>query len=199
MAVDLGWRSRLFKALHGVIMRQIQYRGFGAVEGENTVRTPSGQKFLVYQDAGTLFVAAGESLSQKIPGSAGDSGAGLPPELSPDKDILFLSFSNNEMAFEKAVKDLEEEIGFLLLPSAGSLTDGRLMLKYAGDNSLAAELILGVRDGGDMEGVEGDAGYLLDLLDRALSTYDLKTGRTIRREGNKIMAQMIVHLNGGKQ
>jgi len=195
----LGWRSRLFKALHGFIMRQIQYRGFGAVEGENTIRTPSGRKFVVYQDAGTLFVAEGEALSQKIPGSIADSGAGLPPELSPEKNILSLSFSNKEMAFEKVVKDMEEEIGFLLLPSAGSLMDGTFMVRYAGDNSLAAEIVLGVREGGDMEGVEGDVGYLVDLLDRALSTHDLKTERTIRREGNKIMAKMIVHLNGGKQ
>ena len=199
MAVDLGWRSRLFKALHGFVMGQIQYRGFGAVEGENTIRTPSGRKFVVYQDAGTLFVAEGEALSQKIPGSIADSGAGLPPELSPEKNILSLSFSNKEMAFEKVVKDMEEEIGFLLLPSAGSLMDGTFMVRYAGDNSLAAEIVLGVREGGDMEGVEGDVGYLVDLLDRALSTHDLKTERTIRREGNKIMAKMIVHLNGGKQ
>ena len=198
-AVDLGWRSRLFKALHGFVMGQIQYRGFGAVEGENTIRTPSGRKFVVYQDAGTLFVAEGEALSQKIPGSIADSGAGLPPELSPEKNILSLSFSNKEMAFEKVVKDMEEEIGFLLLPSAGSLMDGTFMVRYAGDNSLAAEIVLGVREGGDMEGVEGDVGYLVDLLDRALSTHDLKTERTIRREGNKIMAKMIVHLNGGKQ
>jgi hypothetical protein len=199
MAVDLGWRSRLFKALHGFIMRQIQYRGFGAVEGENTIRTPSGRKFLVYQDAGTLFVAEGEVLSQKIPGAVMDSGAGLPPELSPEKNILSLSLSNKEMAFEKVVKDLEEDIGFLLLPSADSLMDGTFMVRYAGDNSLAAEIVLGVREGGDMEGVEGDVGYLLDLLDRFLSTHDLKTGRTIRKEGSKIMAQLTLHPNGGTQ
>ncbi len=198
-ALDLGWRSRLFKALHGFVMGQIQYRGFGAVEGENTIRTPSGRKFVVYQDAGTLFVAEGESLSQKIIESVADSGAGLPPELSPEKNILSFSFSNKEMAFEKMVKDMEEEIGFLLLPSADSLTNGTFMVRYAGDNSLAAEIVLGVREGGDLDGVEGDVGYLVDLLDRALSTREIKTERTIRREENKIMAQMIVHLNGGKQ
>lgn len=199
MAVDLGWRSRLFKTLHGFVMGQIQYRGFGALEGENTIRTPSGRKFSVYQDAGTIFVATGVGLSQKVPGSVAEGETGLSLVSSPDKNILTLLFSNREMAFEKAIKDLEEEIGFLILPSAGSLTDGTLMVRYAGDNSLAAEIILGVREGGDIEGVEGDVGYLLDLLDRVLSTRNLKTERTIRNEGNKIMARMIMHLNGGKQ
>ena len=192
MAVDLGWRSRLFKALHGLIMRQIQYRGFGAVEGENTIRTPSGRKFLLYQDAGTLFVAEGETLSQKPPESIADRGLGLPPAVSPEEIIVSLSFSNKEMAFEKVIKGLEEEIGFLLLPSAASLKEGTLKIRYAGDNSLAAEIDLNVREGGDMEGAEGDVDYLLDLMDRFLSTHDFKTERTIRRENNKIMTQLIL-------
>jgi len=192
MAVDLGWRSRLFKALHGFIMRQIQYRGFGAVEGENTIRTPSGRKFLLYQDAGTLFVAEGETLSQKPPESIADKGLGLPPAVSPEEIIVSLSFSNKEMAFEKVIKGLEEEIGFLLLPSAASLKEGTLKIRYAGDNSLAAEIDLNVREGGDMEGAEGDVDYLLDLMDRLLSTHDFKTERTIRRENNKIMTQLIL-------
>lgn len=192
MAVDLGWRSRLFKTLHGFIMRQIQYRGFGAVEGGDTIRTPSGRKFLFYQDAGTLFVAEGETLRQKPPESIADSGLGVPPAVSPEEDILFLSFSNKEMAFEKVIKGLEEEIGFLLLPSAASLKDGTLKIRYAGDNSLVAEIDLTVREGGDMEGAEGDVDYLLDLMDRFLSTHDFKTERTIRRENNKIMTQLIL-------
>ena len=192
MVVDLGWRSRLFKALHGVIMRQIQYRGFGAVEGENTIRTPSGRKFLLYQDAGTLFVAEGETLSQKPPESIADKGLGLPPAVSPEEIIVSLSFSNKEMAFEKVIKGLEEEIGFLLLPSAASLKEGTLKIRYAGDNSLAVEIDLNVREGGDMEGAEGDVDYLLDLMDRFLSTHDFKTERTIRRENNKIMTQLIL-------
>ena len=96
------------------------------------------------------------------------------------------------MAFEKVIKGLEEEIGFLLLPSAASLKEGTLKIRYAGDNSLAAEIDLNVREGGDMEGAEGDVDYLLDLMDRFLSTHDFKTERTIRRENNKIMTQLIL-------
>src|SRR3989304_4292259 len=49
VVADLGWRSRLFRMLHGIIIGQMQYRGMGAIEDEHVFRTPSGTKLLFYQ------------------------------------------------------------------------------------------------------------------------------------------------------
>ena len=197
VAIDLGWRSRLFRILHGFIIGQIQYRGFGAAEGENIIRTPSGLKLLVYQDAGTLFLAEGEELIGKILKPDLDKGKGLVPGVNMEQDIAYISFSNNEMEFANVIEGLEKDIGFLLLPSAGSLKDGIIELRYAKGETLSAEISLGVRGGGNTEDIEGDIGYLIDILDRFLSTKNFKTEKTINKETGKIIVEVIIHPTGG--
>lgn len=205
VAVDLGWRSRLFKLLHGFIMEQIQYRGFGAIEGENIIRTPDGFRILLYQDAGTLFVAEGEDMIGKIHGlahaqshmgSVGTSG-GVTAKVKEKRDIAYISFSNHDMEISMAIEELERSIGFLLFPSAGSIKDGTIAVRYASGKNVVAEIYIVAREGGDIEGIEGDISYLLDLLDRFLSTSNFKTDRTINRENNSIIAQVMMHLSGG--
>ncbi len=193
MTVDLGWRSKLLRMMHGLIMEQIQYRGFGAIEGENTIRTPSGHKFLIVQDAGTLFVAEGENFSREILKPASDRSAGLTPQVDAGENIAYISFSNREGEFAKVIEDEEKEIGFLILPSAGSLSDGIIKVRETAGDTLVAEISFGVREGGDMEGVEGDISYLTDLLDRFLSTRNFKTDKTINKENGKIIAQVMIH------
>lgn len=208
LAIDLGWRSRLFRVMHGFIIRQIQYRGVGAIEGKYVIRTPAGLKLLVYQDAGTLFVAEGEGLISKILKPSSDRGPelnipplkGLAPQVDVEKDIAYIAFSNSDMEFTKVIEDVEKEKGFLILPSVSSIKGGSAELRYASGNTLVAEISLVAREGGDIEGIEGDIGYLLDLLDRFLSTRNLKTELTINKENSNIMAHVMIHpANGGAQ
>lgn len=205
IAADLGWRSRLFKLIHGFIMGQIQYRGLGAIEGENIIRTPGGLRILVHQDEGTIFVAEGDNIIEKILGAVhvrnykGSVGAleGFAAEGREKRDIAYISFSNHNREVSKAIEELEGNIGFLLLPSADSIRDGTIRVRFAGGNSPVAEISIVAREGGDMEGIEGDISYLLDLLDRFLSTGNFKTDRTINRENNSIIAQVMIHQSGG--
>src|SRR4030065_2437441 len=66
IVADLGWRSKLFRMFHGVIIGQMQYRGMGAIENEYVLRAPSGKRILFYQDGQTLFIAEGENIIEKI-------------------------------------------------------------------------------------------------------------------------------------
>src|SRR3990170_7304592 len=68
IVADLGWRSKLFRMLHGVIIGQMQYRGLGAIEDEYVLRAPSGKRILFYQDGQTLFFAEGENIIEKLIG-----------------------------------------------------------------------------------------------------------------------------------
>lgn len=201
IAADLGWRSRLFKTMHGFIMNQLQYRGVGALEGEYTLRTPSGRRLLLYQDGGTLFVAEGGALIRRIleHGSGTDYTQGSPylqgRSLTFDdrKVILYLSFTNKEGDVERAVAMLERGIGFLLLPSARSISDGAVNVRSAGGNTLIAEMSVTAGEGGDIDEIEGDIGYLSDLLERFLSAQNMKTEKGITREDGKITAQIMIH------
>ncbi|MBI5756711.1 MAG: hypothetical protein HZA12_07275 [Nitrospirae bacterium] len=201
IAADLGWRSRLFKTMHGLIMDQLQYRGVGALEGEYTLRTPSGRRLLLYQDGGTLFVAEGDALIRRIIEAGSDisytQGSPYLQERSltfdDKKVILYLSFTNKEGDVERAVAILERGIGFLLLPSAGGISDGAVNVRSAGENTLIAEMSVTAGEGGDIDGIEGDIGYLSDLLERFLSAQNMKTEKGITKEDGRITAQIMIH------
>lgn len=205
VAADLGWRSRLFRMAQGLIMDRIQYKGIGAIEGEYMIRTPAGVRLLVYQDGGTLFIAEGEMPIRRIlgrePGSGPDLGIsplkGLFPQANEGKDIAYFAFSNYDMEVTRVVEEAEKEIGFLLFPSINSMKGGAVKLRYASGDTLVGEIFFNMREGGDIEGIEGDISYLMDLLDRFLSARNFKIDKTITREDGNIMAQMIIHPGGG--
>lgn len=205
IAADLGWRSRLFRILQGLIMDQIQYKGIGAIEGENMIRTPAGLRLLVYQDGGTLFIAEGEMPIRRILGPESGSGLdmsigplkGLSPQVDEGKDIAYIAFSNDDMEVTRIIEEVEKEIGFLLLPSISSMKGGTVKLRYASGDTLVGEILLTAREGGDIDGIEGDISYLVDLLDRFLSVPNFKVDKTINKEDGHIMAQVMIHPGGG--
>lgn len=204
-AIDLGWRAKLFRRIHDIIMAQMQYRGFGAIEGKYILRTSAGLKILVYQDNGTLFIGEGESVIKDIlyPAPVKDtnlnvkSSQGLMSQISDRKDIAYLLFLNNGMEVSKAVEGLEKDKGFLVFSSVSSLRGGTIKIRRPGGDTVVAELSLMIQDNGDISGVENDLAYLLDLSDRFLSTSNLKVDRTINKENGNITAQVMIHPVGG--
>lgn len=205
VATDLGWRSRPFRMVQGLIMDRIQYKGIGAIEGEHTIRTPAGVRLLVYQDGGTLFIAEGEMPIRRILGRESGGGPdmrisplkGLSPQANDGKDIAYIAFSNYDMEVSRVVEEVEKEIGFLLLPSISSMKDGAVKLRYASGDTLVGEIFFNIQEGGDIEGIEGDISYLMDLLDRFLSARGFKIDKMINREDGNIMAQIMIHPDGG--
>ncbi len=205
VATDLGWRSKLFRMVQGLIMDQVQYKGIGAIEGEYMIRTPAGVRLLVYQDGGTLFIAEGEMPIRRILGP--ESGSGYDIDISPlkglslqageEKDIAYIAFSNYDMEVTRVVEEVEKEIGFLLFPSISSMKGGTVKLRYARGDTLVGEIFLNIWEGGDIEGIEGDISYLMDLLDRFLSAQNFKVDKTINREDGHVTAQMMIHPGGG--
>src|SRR3989304_4625225 len=158
IVADLGWRSKLFRMLHGVIIGQMQYRGMGAIEGEYVLRTPSGAKILFYQDGGTLFFAEGENIIEKIigPDTITDHNTDRAdlqksaPETGDDKVITSVSFSNIDGDVTKAIEMIEGRAGFMLMPSAGSMIKGSVDLRQAGSDAIGRRLrlVLGRDDAG---------------------------------------------------
>ncbi|MBI5192867.1 MAG: hypothetical protein HZA08_05435 [Nitrospirae bacterium] len=200
-AIDLGWRSRLFRRIHGIIMNQMQYRGFGAIEGKSILRTPTGVKIIVYQDKGTLFIGEGEHVVKSImyPAQGGSvkSSVGLSSQVSDKRDMAYLLFVNNDKEFSKVIEGMEQEKGFQILPSVNSLRGGTIKIRRPTGSTLIAELSLLINDNGDITGVENDLGYLADLIDRILSTNNLKVDKTINKENGNITAQVMIHPVGG--
>ena len=207
IVADLGWRSKLFRMLHGVIIGQMQYRGMGAIEGEYVLRTPSGTRILFYQDGGTLFFAEGENIIEKIIGPDTITGHNTDradlqksaPETGDDKVITSVSFSNIDGDVTKAIEMIEGRAGFMLMPSAGSMIKGSVDLRQAGSDTISGMITLVSRDDGDVEGLEGDITYIITLLERFLYAQNMKTDITINREESKITAQIMIHPEGGKQ
>lgn len=205
VATDLGWRSRLFRMAQGLIMDQVQYKGIGAIEGEYMIKTPTGVRLLVYQDGGTLFIAEGEMPIRRIlgrelgssPGLRISPLKGLSPQANEGKDIAYITFSNYDMEVARIVEEVEKEIGFLLLPSISSMKSGAVKLRYASGDTFVGEIFFNIREGGDVEGIEGDISYLIDLLDRFLSAQNFKVDKRIKREDGHIMAQVMIHPGGG--
>ncbi len=205
IVTDLGWRSKVFGMLHRVIIGQMQYRGIGAIEGEYVLRTPSGTRLLFYQDGRTLFIAEGENIIGKIAGNGSLTKNADRADLqdiasgTQDKRVMAnMSFSNIDGDVTKGIEMLEGKAGFMLLPSAGSLIKGSMDIRKTGRSTIAGVITLLVREDGDIEGVEGDATYLADLLDRFLSGQNMKTDRTINRENSKITIQIMIHPDGEK-
>lgn len=203
--IDLGWRSRLFRNVHGIIMNQMQYRGIGAIEGKYILKTPAGIKIIVYQDKGTLFIVEGDSVVRSImyPVQVKDKGMnvkstdGLVSQLSDKRDMAYLLFINNDKEFSKVIEGMEQEKGFQVLPSVNSLRGGTMKIRRPSGSTLVAELSLLINDTGDIAGVENDLGYLIDLTDRVLSTNNLKVDKTINKENGNITAQVMIHPVGG--
>ncbi len=207
IVADLGWRSKLFRMLHGVIMGQMQYRGVGAIEGDHVLRTPSGNRILFYQDGRTLFFAEGEQIIDKIIGTDALTGtdsdrADLQISADETEDSRFItsvSFSNIDGDVTKAIEVLEGKAGLMLLPSAESMINGSVDLRQTGTDTVSGMITLVSREGGDVEGLEGDVTYIISLLERFLYAQEMKTDITINREQNKITAQIMIHPEGGKQ
>lgn len=212
-AIDLGWRSKLFRKIHDLIMEQMQYRGFGAIEKKNILRTPAGLKILVYQDNGTLFIGEGESVikgilypvhgpvhgpvHEKDTGINVTSSQGLMSQISDSKDIAYMLFLNNGMEVSDMVKGLERDKGFLVFSSVNSLRGGSVKIRRPGSDTVVAELSLMIQDNGDISGVDNDLAYLLDLFDRLLSTNNLKVDKTINKEKETLTVQVMIHPVGG--
>lgn len=206
IAADLGWRSKIFRMLHNVIIGQMQYRGVGAIEDDYNLRTPAGTRLLFYQDGGTLFVAEGENIIERILVPDSITGhnvdrADLQNSIleTQDKRVMTnISFSNIDGDVTKGIEMMEGKAGFMLFPSAGSLIKGSMNIRQTGRDTIAGAITLVVREDGDIEGVEGDAAYLTDLIDRFLSAQDMKSDRTINREDSKITIQIMIHPDGGE-
>ena len=207
VVADLGWRSRLFRMLHGIIIGQMQYRGMGAIEDEHVLRTPSGTKILFYQDGRTLFVAEGNNIIEKIIGPSSNEGT-VPDradiqkaamETGDKRVIAGISFSNIDGDITRGIDMLESKSGFLLMPSAGSLIKGSVDLRQTGSDTIAGTILLTVREDGDFKGLESDVTYIIDLLDRFLSVQNMKTDSTINREANNLTIQIMIHPDGEKQ
>lgn len=204
-AIDLGWRSRLFRKIHGIIMNQMQYRGFGAIEGKSILRTPAGIRIIVYQDKGTLFIGEGERVVKSImypPQGQGmgmnvKSSDGLISQISDKRDMAYLLFVNNDKEFSGVIEGMEQEKGFQVLPSVNSLRGGTIKIRRPSGSTLIAELSLLINDNGDIAAVENDLSYLSDLIDRFLSTNNLKVDKTINKENGNITAQVMIHPVGG--
>lgn len=204
VAVDLGWRSRLFRIIRGPIMDQIQYRGIGVIEGKYTIRTPEGKRILIYQDEGTLFLAEGDSVINRIIRPVSDKGKvssvkpaeELTQQVYDKKDIAYISFSNDNKEITRFIEDVEKKLGFLILSSSDSIKGGNIKLRQTGSNTLVMELSLGVTENSEIEVVEGDITYLIDLLDRFLSNSNLKAEMTINTENDNIMAHIMIHPTG---
>src|SRR4030067_606124 len=207
IVADLGWRSKLFRMLHGVIIGQMQYRGMGAIEGEYVLRTPSGTRILLYQDGGTLFFAEGENIIEKIIGPDTITGHNTDradlqksaPETGDDKVITSVSFSNIDGDVTKAIEMIEGKEGFVLMPSAGRMIKGSVDVRQTGSDTISGMITLVAREDGDFGGLEGDITYIITLLERLLYAQNMKTDVTINREESKITAQIMIHPEGGKQ
>lgn len=207
IVADLGWRSKLFRMLHGVIIGQMQYRGMGAIENEYTLRAPSGKRLLFYQDGQTLFVAEGENIIEKIIGPETITGhatdrADLQEsalKTGDDRFICSVSFSNIDGDVTKAIEILEGKAGFMMMPSAGSMIKGSFDLRQTGSDTISGMIALVGREDGDFEGLEGDITYMVTLLERFLYAQHMKTDVTINREESNITAQIMIHPEGGKQ
>ena len=207
IAADLGWRSKLFRMFHGVIIGQMQYRGMGAIENEYVLRAPSGKRILFYQDGQTLFIAEGENIIEKIIGPDTITGHNTDrtdlqksaPETGDDRIISSISFSNIDGDVTKGIEMLEGKAGFLLMPSAGSMIKGSFDLRQTGSDTISGIISLVGREDGDFEGLEGDITYMVTLLERFLYAQNMKTDVTINREESKITAQIMIHPEGGKQ
>lgn len=207
VVADLGWRSRLFSMLHGIIIGQMQYRGMGAIEGGNILRTPSGTRVLFYQDGRTLFVAEGEKIIEKITGpdsiaGTGTEGADIQGSAMGSGDrkvITSISFSNIDGDITRGVEMLEDRAGFILLPSAASLIKGRLEIRKTGSDTIAGTIELICREDGDIAGLEGDVTYIIALLDRLLSTQNMKTDSSVKTEGNNLTVNIMIHPEGERQ
>lgn len=204
-AIDLGWRSRLFRKIHGIIMNQMQYRGFGAIEGTSILRTPAGIRIVVYQDKGTLFIGEGERVVKSIMYPVQGQGAninvkssdGLISQISDKRDMAYLLFINNDKEFSGVIEGMEQEKGFQVLPSVNSLRGGTIKIRRPSGSTLIAELSLLINDNGDIAAVENDLSYLTDLIDRIISTNNLKVDKTINKENGNITAQVMIHPVGG--
>ncbi|HAS17466.1 MAG: hypothetical protein A2035_06400 [Nitrospirae bacterium GWA2_42_11] len=204
VAVDLGWRSRLFRIIRGTLMEQIQYRGVGVIEGEYTIRTPEGKRILIYQDEGTLFLAEGDNIINRIIRPVSDKGkvSGIKPgeeltqQVYDKKDIAYISFSNDNKEITRSIEDLEKKLGFLILSSSGSIKGGTIKLRKTGSNTLVIELVIGVTDISEIEAIEGDITYIIELLDRFLSNSNLKAEMTINTENDNIMTHVMIHPTG---
>ncbi|MCC6545254.1 MAG: hypothetical protein IT392_12290 [Nitrospirae bacterium] len=207
IVTDLGWRSKLFRMFHGIIIGQMQYRGMGAVEGESVLRAPSGQRILLYQDGRTLFFAEGENIIDKIIGPVSTANPAADrsdlqisgSETSDNRIISSVSFSNIDGDVTKAIESLEGRAGFVLMPSAGSMVKGSFDIRQTGSDTISGMIALTGREDGDFEGLEGDITYLVSLLERYLYAQNMKTDVTINREESTITAQIMIHPEGGKQ
>jgi len=207
IVADLGWRSKLFRMFHGVIIGQMQYRGMGAIEDEYVLRAPSGKRILFYQDGQTLFFAEGENIIEKIIGPETIAGYNRDrtdlqksaPDAGDDRVISSISFSNIDGDVTKAIEMLEGKAGFMLMPSAGSMIKGSFDIRQSGSDTVSGMIALVGREDGDFEGLEGDITYMVTLLERFLYAQNMKTDVTINREESKITAQIMIHPEGGKQ
>ncbi len=207
IVADLGWRSRLFRMLHGVIMGQMQYRGMGAIEGEHILRTPAGDRILFYQDGRTLFIAEGENVIAKITGPDSVAGTGTEradiqkpaADAGDRKTIASVSFTNIDGDITRGAGMLEDKAGFILLPSSGSLMRGSVDIRKTGGAALVCTIALTAREDGDAAGLEGDVTYILALLDRFLSAQNMKTDSSLAREENRITVNIMIHSDGESQ
>lgn len=207
VAVDLGWRTRLFRIIRRPLMDQMQYRGIGVIEGDDIIRTPAGKRILVYQDKGTLFLAEGDSIINRIVRpvpeedkmSNSKTAEGLSQQVYDKKDIAYISFSNDNMEITRFIEDVEKKIGFLILSSSGSIKGGTIKLRQTGSNTLVIDLVIGVSDNSGIEVIEGDVTYIVELLDRFLSGSNLRAEMTINTENDNIMTHVMIHPTGGSK
>jgi len=203
VAADLGWRSRLFRIVRGLVMNRIQYKGIGVVEGEYTIRTPSGVRLIFYQDGGTLFIAEGEMAIRALLGREQKSGPGESisrisfPLSMEDDDIAYISFSNYDMEVTRVVEEMEKEVGFLLLPSIRGIKGGTVKLRHGSGETLVGEIFFNVKEEGNIGEIEGDISYLIEVLDRFLNSQNLEIEKTINSADGSVTAQIMIHPAGG--
>ncbi len=186
LVTDLGWRSNLYAMGAGLLHERL------------------GADLVLIQDHGTLFVTRNRLLVQDLmlrpPGRDPGTRARarpwgmaftLPPD-APDT-LIAVDLSQAHRELTPWVERLQARTQFAIFPSIGEVEFLHAVVQWKEGSPMHGELTILTRTAQAATMVQADVEYLLDLLDRVMSTADVGMDKEIRTTPGQVELAVTLH------
>ena len=181
LATDLGWRSRLYALGSGFFKDRLE------------------PNVSLIQDHGTLFVTRNRLLLQDLALRRAGRNSGAPaPGVSvalnnPPDTLITVDLSNANRELIPWVERFQAGARFLLFPSIAEVESLHAVVQWKEGSPMHGAMTILAKHTRATEQVRADVEYLMDLLDRVMSTGDVGMEKTVQATPGRIEAAVTLH------